>query len=169
MTPRGPDELLWAAVALIIVPDPDAFLLIRRAERSGDPWSGHLALPGGRRQPEDADLLATAIRETHEEVGIVLERLNLATALEDVVPRTPVLPPVAVRPFVFHLAERPPIVPNPEVAATAWIELDPLRSPDARHEIELELRGQRRIFPAYGTSIGPVWGLTERILSLLLR
>ena len=168
MTGGRPDELHWAAVALIIVPDPDAFLLIRRAERSGDPWSGHLALPGGRRQAEDADLLATAIRETREEVGIVLERVNLATALEDVVPRTPVLPPVAIRPFVFNLAERPPIVPNPEVAATAWIELGPLRSPDARHEIELDLRGQRRIFPAYRTTIGPVWGLTERILTLFI-
>ena len=169
MSTGRPDELHWAAVALIIVPHPDAFLLIRRAERTGDPWSGHLALPGGRRQAEDEDLLATAIRETREEVGVLLERVNLATALEDVVPRTPVLPPVAVRPFVFHLAERPPIVPNPEVAGTAWVELEPLRSPDARHEITLDLRGQRRIFPAYRTAIGPVWGLTERILSLVLR
>lgn len=169
MTARPPDELHWAAVALIVVPDPDAFLLIRRAERTGDPWSGHLALPGGRRQTEDIDLLATAIRETREEVGIVLERMNLAAALEDVVPRTPVLPPVAVRPFVFNLAERPPIVPNPEVAGTAWIELDPLRNPEAREELALDVRGQRRIFPAYRTAIGPVWGLTERILTLLLR
>ena len=168
MTGGAPDELQWAAVALIVVPDPDAFLLIRRAERAGDPWSGHLALPGGRRQPEDADLLATAIRETREEVGVVLERLNFATALEDVVPRTPVLPPIAVRPFVFHLAERPPIVPNPEVAGTAWIELEALRNPDSREEIAFEVRGQRRIFPAYRTAIGPVWGLTERILTLLL-
>jgi len=162
------DGLRWAAVAVILVPDPEAFLLIRRADRADDPWSGHLALPGGRWHADDADLLATAIRETREEVGIVLEPVNLAATLPDVVPRTPVLPPVAIRPFVFHLAERPPIVPNPEVAGTAWVELAPLRLPDARHEVLMDVRGQRRMFPAYRTPIGPVWGLTERILSLLL-
>ncbi|MBA3258253.1 MAG: NUDIX domain-containing protein, partial [Gemmatimonadales bacterium] len=65
-------ELIWAAVALVLVPDPDSVLLIRRAERTGDPWSGHMALPGGRRDSEDSDLIATAIRETAEEVGLQL-------------------------------------------------------------------------------------------------
>jgi 8-oxo-dGTP pyrophosphatase MutT (NUDIX family) len=163
-----PDELQWAAVALIVTPDPEAFLLIRRADRADDPWSGHLALPGGRQHEGDADLLATAIRETREEVGVILEPTNLAGTLGDVVPRTPVLPPLAIRPFVFNLLERPPVVPNPEVAGTAWVELAPLRLPDARHEIAMEIRGQRRLFPAYHTPVGSVWGLTERILSLLL-
>ena len=164
----APDEMRWAAVALIVVPDPEAFLLIRRADRAGDPWSGHLALPGGRWHPDDADLLATAIRETKEEVGIILEPTNLAGTLADVVPRTPVLPPISVRPFLFNLAERPPIVPNPEVAGTAWVELAPLRVSGARHELAMEIRGDRREFPAYRTPLGSVWGLTERILSLLL-
>src|SRR5688572_27389789 len=78
--------LIWAAVAIIIAPDPDAILLIRRAERAGDPWSGHMALPGGRREPGDLDLLATAIRETSEEVGIRLGSEQLVGTLEDVVP-----------------------------------------------------------------------------------
>ena len=164
----APDEMRWAAVALIVAPDPESFLLIRRADRAGDPWSGHLALPGGRWHADDADLLATAIRETREEVGIILEPTNLAGTLADVVPRTPVLPPISVRPFVFNLAERPPIVPNPEVAGTAWVALAPLRLPDAHQELAMEIRGERRKFPAYRTPLGSVWGLTERILSLLL-
>jgi 8-oxo-dGTP pyrophosphatase MutT (NUDIX family) len=164
-----PDDVRWAAVALIVAPDPEAFLLIRRAVRADDPWSGHLALPGGRWHEDDTDLLATAIRETREEVGIILEHTSLAATLEDVVPRTPVLPPLAIRPFVFHLAERPPIVPNPEVAGTAWVELASLRLPDARHEIAMDFRGERRMFPAYHTPIGSVWGLTERILTLVLQ
>ncbi len=45
-------------------------LFIRRAGRAGDRWSGHVALPGGKRDPEDADDLAAAIRETMEEVGL---------------------------------------------------------------------------------------------------
>lgn len=164
-----PDDVRWAAVALIVAPDPEAFLLIRRADRADDPWSGHLALPGGRWHEDDTDLLATAIRETREEVGIILEHTDLFATLEDVVPRTPVLPPLAIRPFVFHLPERPPIVPNPEVARTAWVELGPLRLPDARHEVAMDIRGERRMFPAYRTPMGSVWGLTERILTLVLR
>ena len=100
-------SLLWAAVAVVLVPSPDAVLLIRRAERSGDPWSGHMALPGGRREDIDLDLIATAVRETWEEVGLTLTHADLLGSLDDVVPRTPVLPPIAVRPYVFSLPERP--------------------------------------------------------------
>ncbi|MCA9764471.1 MAG: NUDIX domain-containing protein, partial [Gemmatimonadetes bacterium] len=68
-TPREVHDPLrrQAAVALLLVPAPDRLLLIRRADRLGDPWSGHLALPGGRQEPADASLLETAIRETAEE------------------------------------------------------------------------------------------------------
>jgi len=54
--------------------DPEV-LFIKRATREGDKWNGHVALPGGRRDPEDEDDLATAVRETIEEVGIDLETL----------------------------------------------------------------------------------------------
>jgi 8-oxo-dGTP pyrophosphatase MutT (NUDIX family) len=58
-----------AAVAILLVPDPDSMLLIRRAERGDDPWSGQMGLPGGRRHATDPDLRHTAVRETLEEVG----------------------------------------------------------------------------------------------------
>ena len=44
-------------------------LMIKRAEAEGDPWSGHVACPGGRMEPEDHDLAVTAVRETLEETG----------------------------------------------------------------------------------------------------
>ncbi|MEP6687797.1 MAG: NUDIX domain-containing protein, partial [Gemmatimonadales bacterium] len=88
---------------MVLVPSPDAVLLIRRADRAGDPWSGHMALPGGRREETDPDLVATAVRETFEEVGLSLAPADLLGSLDDVVPRTPVLPPIAVRPYVFAL------------------------------------------------------------------
>jgi 8-oxo-dGTP pyrophosphatase MutT (NUDIX family) len=168
VTDAGDTTLMWAAVAVVLVPSPDAVLLIRRAERAGDPWSGHMALPGGRRDPEDEDLVATAVRETFEEVGLRLDRTDLLGGLDDVVPRTPVLPPIAVRPFVFGLAERPPLKPNPEVAGVSWVQLDHLLHPETYHSARLEVRGEPREFPAYRVDESIVWGMTERILTGLL-
>lgn len=165
---EGDASLIWAAVAVVLVPSPDAVLLIRRAERAGDPWSGHMALPGGRRDAEDEDLIATAARETLEEVGLRLDRDDLLGGLDDVVPRTPVLPPIAVRPFVFGLAQRPDLTPNPEVAGVRWVHLDHLLHPETYHSARLEIRGEPREFPAYRVDESIVWGMTERILTGLL-
>jgi len=164
----GDASLIWAAVAVVLVPSPDAVLLIRRADRAGDPWSGHMALPGGRREPHDEDLVATVVRETFEEVGLRLDRADLLGGLDDVVPRTPVLPPIAVRPFVFALTERPALTPNPEVAAVRWVLLDHLLHPETYHSARLEIRGEPREFPAYRVDESIVWGMTERILTGLL-
>ena len=172
LTPHRPSleadsSLLWAAVAAILVPSPDAILLIQRAERHGDPWSGHMALPGGRREPGDTDLLATAVRETREEVGISLGSETIAGCLEDVVPRIPTLPPVAVRPFVFLLAERPNIVLNMEVAAARWVSLADLLKPGAYAGVDLEQPAGRRVVQAYKVGQDIIWGMTERILTSL--
>jgi 8-oxo-dGTP pyrophosphatase MutT (NUDIX family) len=155
-------------VAVVVVPNPDAVLLIRRAERTGDPWSGHMALPGGRRDPEDEDLTATAMRETAEEVGLELPRASLLGTLDDVVPRTPVLPPIAVRPCVFALPARPPLTLNPEVAAARWVSLDHLLHPDTYHSVRIQIRGENRAFPAYQLEDAIVWGMTERVVTSLL-
>jgi 8-oxo-dGTP pyrophosphatase MutT (NUDIX family) len=160
--------LIWAAVSAVLAPSPDALLLIRRAKRAGDPWSGHMALPGGRREPGDASLLDTAIRETREELGLALDPSALLGTLDDVIPRTPVLPPVAVRPFVFSLAERPALTPNAEVAAAAWVPLDHLLHPETHHTARIEVRGAPRDTPAYRFEDTVVWGMTERILTGLL-
>ncbi len=168
--PTAADDpgLIWAAVAVLIAPDPDAILLIRRADRPGDPWSGHMALPGGRREPEDSSLLATVIRETGEEVGVELLPERCLGTLEDVVPRSPVLPPIAVRPFAFVLPERPPLRLNPEVAAAQWVTLDDLLKPPGYHLATLEIGGQNRDVQAYRLHDAIVWGMTERILTGLL-
>jgi 8-oxo-dGTP pyrophosphatase MutT (NUDIX family) len=160
--------LMWAAVAVVIAPDPDAVLLIRRADRPGDPWSGHMALPGGRHQPSDPDLLSTVIRETREEVGIDLVREQLLGGLDDVVPRNPVLPPIAVRPFAFLLTARPRLVLNPEVAASQWVTIEDLLQPGGYHLASLEVGGQIRDVQAYRLADTVVWGMTERILTGLL-
>jgi 8-oxo-dGTP pyrophosphatase MutT (NUDIX family) len=169
-TPRTVEEpgLARAAVALIVAPDPDAILLIRRADRIGDPWSGQMGLPGGRNGPADADLLQTAIRETGEEVGIALSPTDLAGALDDVAPRSPHLPPLMVRPFLFMLPQRPMVVPNHEVADHLWVEWESLLHPDSYGPFSIRLGDAIREFPAYHVSPVPVWGMTERILAPLV-
>src|SRR5215471_21768996 len=83
-TLRG-DERFAAVAAILRDREGEAeVLLIRRAQKTGDPWSGHMAFPGGRQDPSDLDLLHTAVRETQEEVGLELSPgRNLIGRLDD--------------------------------------------------------------------------------------
>src|SRR5205809_3730028 len=89
------------------------------------------------------------------------ERLGV---LDDLYPRTPILPPVVVRPFVFALARRAALVPSDEVQRAFWLPLGRLSEPGARREATLTLRGGSRTFPAYLVDEEPICGMTERIL-----
>ncbi len=159
------DRLIWAAVAIIIAPDPESLLLIRRAERDGDPWSGQMALPGGRRDRRDTDLEHTARRETMEEVGISLAPASALGALDDFAPSTPVLPPVAVRPFVFHLDHRPSLTLSDEVDTANWVSLEELHDSGNYYDTTVMAGGTEFVRPAYHLACGVVWGLTERLLT----
>jgi 8-oxo-dGTP pyrophosphatase MutT (NUDIX family) len=157
-----------AAVALLLTANPDRLLLIRRAEREGDPWSGNLALPGGRWHAEDADLLATAIRETSEETGVSLDRAWCRAQLDDLVPTSAALPPILVRPFVFLLPEA--IAPglSNEVAHAAWIPLADVVAEGVYRPHTIEVRGAPRTVSGYHLPEGFLWGMTERILTPVL-
>ena len=168
-TDHLPGERPRAAVALVLAPGPDSILLIRRAERDGDVWSGHVALPGGRAGPEDPDLEATAERETFEEVGVVLSPGTLLGRLDDLAPSSPVLPPIVVRPFVFRLARQEKLIPNREVAAAKWIPLDDFLGPGILRPTEHQRHGTLVRMVGYHLEIGVVWGLTERILTSFLQ
>ena len=161
-------ESSWAAVAVIVAPEPDAVLLIRRAERAGDPWSGHIGLPGGRLDPADQDLSQTALRETSEEIGWQLDSQRLLGTLPDVWPRTPLPRLIVVRPFVFAAAERTELVLSDEVAEAFWAPVSELRDPAIYRETVIELQDERRGFPAFHLGPHIIWGLTERILTPLL-
>lgn len=155
-------------MAVIVAPDPESVLLIRRAERAGDPWSGHIGLPGGRADPGDSGLQATAVRETAEEIGWSLGQSELLGELDDVWPRTPLPKIVVVRPFVFAVSERGTIAPSAEVAEAFWVSIRELQQPDIYRDTPLQVRGKEMVFPAYHLTQGVVWGLTERILTPLL-
>ncbi len=158
-----------AAVALILRPlaDDDAeVLLIRRAVRAGDPWSGQIGLPGGRFEPDDASLEATALRESFEEVGIDLRADGrVLGALDEIRPRTPVLPPIIVRPYVVVLDRSPALVLSDEVAEARWVRLRELLVPGARVNTSVTVRDYRMQVDAYRHGDFTIWGMTERILT----
>ena len=163
--------MIPAAVAVILHDGDEGLeaLFIQRAVRAGDTWSGQIAFPGGRRDPGDADLRATAIRETMEEVGVDLSAAEPLGVLDDLYPRTPVLPPVVVRPFVFALTARPTIVVGPEVQDAFWVSFRALQAPAARGEVIVDHPGiPRRVLPAYTLGNRTIWGMSERILTPLI-
>lgn len=143
-----------AATALVLVPGDTSLELavIQRTERPGDRWSGQMALPGGKRDTADADLAATARRETHEEIGVTLgEPLG---RLDDHRSRSR---PGTVACFVFGLRERPVLRPQAtEVAAASWLPLDALVDPD--RSTHLRYAGMR--FPGIAHDGQVIWGLT---------
>lgn len=157
-----------AAVALLLRERAGGLelLLIRRAERAGDPWSGHVALPGGRAQAGDADLAATAARETREEVSIdVAAHGRLLGELDELAPRSVRIPTIVVSPFVFHVEPGVRASPNHEVQTAAWVPVDELLRPDAVTHYLHELGdGNTLTFPALDARGWVVWGMTHRIL-----
>jgi 8-oxo-dGTP pyrophosphatase MutT (NUDIX family) len=159
-----------AAVALVLRPSDVAddleLLLIRRATRAGDPWSGQVGLPGGRVAAGDASLEATARRETHEEVGLDLTARGTALgALDELRPRTPILPPIIVSPFVWAIDHRPNLTLNHEVADLRWVRLGQLFAPTTRVQTTVEVRNGRMDVSAFQFGDFTVWGMTERILT----
>ena len=167
----APSEPLQAAVALVVrAGDALEVLLIKRAKRAGDPWSGHMALPGGRRDAEDESLLHTAMRETREETGVALaERGVHLGRLEEVRPQSASLPRLSVTPHVFGVpAGTRALVASAEVEAVHWVAIDRLRHSDTRNEVEIPLPGGARSFPCLTVGDDVVWGLTYRILDEFL-
>jgi 8-oxo-dGTP pyrophosphatase MutT (NUDIX family) len=164
-------DFLQAAGALVIRGnDHLELLLIKRARSERDPWSGHMALPGGRRDPEDASIQETSIRETQEEVGLDLAAVGVHLgALEEVATASPRLPKLTIAPFVFGVPhEADAWVASEEIEAVHWVKVDDLRDPANHGRLHLELPGGARIFPSYEIAGETVWGLTHRIISQFL-
>jgi len=165
------EAYLQAAVSVVVRARPDLeLLLIKRAQSERDPWSGHMALPGGRRDPGDRDLQSTAVRETLEETGVDLDRHGRVLGrLEVVAPSSPRLPKLTISPFVFGVEQRIEArVASPEIERIFWVPLDHLRDPAHHTHVEVPLPGGDRRFPCYEVADEIVWGLTHRILRQFL-
>lgn len=160
-----------AAVALLLRADESglSLLFIERAEHPGDPWSGHLAFPGGRTEPQDADPRAAAQRETAEEIGLDLARAAYLGRLDDLTGATL---PVLVSGFVYHVDQAGPLALSREVRQVFWVPLEILLDPGRQVERTFDFSGAERRFPGIDL-LGPdrpvLWGITYRFVAHLLQ
>ena len=154
-----------SAAVLVCLHDEDV-LLVRRRTDPRDRWSGHIGLPGGRHEHTDVDLLATALRETHEELGFhALEHGRLLGALGTHLARHRRPDDLAIGVFVAELAARPPLVLSDEIVAAHWIGLSALERTRA------QVPEKEEDVPAYTPDSAEgelvVWGITYGILERL--
>jgi 8-oxo-dGTP pyrophosphatase MutT (NUDIX family) len=136
-------------------------LVIRRAENELDPWSGHMALPGGGREPGDESVYDTARRETLEEIGINLDEGRFLGRLDDVGPRT-IPGQLVISTVVVAIDAEPGPVDRREVVEAFWVPVDRLV------DEEVEIPAFPGSWPAFTyQNHYVIWGLTHRILMQL--
>ncbi len=156
-----------AVVALLLHesgPELDV-LLIHRAERINDPWSGQIGLPGGRVEHTDLSTRAAVKREVSEEIGLDLDNhgrelgtLSIGSPMRRL--------DMKVQPWVYALTSRPEIRISPEVQEAFWSSVISL--PSLMTSTEIEIRGTRREVDAFLVNGRVVWGYTYRVLDELL-
>jgi 8-oxo-dGTP pyrophosphatase MutT (NUDIX family) len=165
LTKDGPN----AAVAAILTRDPDpGILFIHRVAHEGDPWSGHIAFPGGRIEETDGSPRAAAERETMEEVGLDLGEGRLLGRLSDLTGSTM---PVCVSCHVYSLPSIPDLSPNEEVEDAFSIRLSDLADRQRWVDAEFTIRGGMKPYPAIDLGLDGkplLWGLTYRFVIQLL-
>ncbi len=164
--PEVPGERM-ASVAITLNWDGSLkTLMIKRAHRKRDPWSGQVAFPGGRMEPKDESIIETAVRETKEEVGIDLARF--ARYLGHLGTFRTHTGTMLVAPCVFILGRKKRVRPNAEVASYRWIPVEVFFRERSRSMFYLERGGARERFPAYVYRDYVIWGLTYRMISFLI-
>ncbi len=172
---RSPSRVLTpkrAAVAALLRYEREApdVLLMQRATRSGDRWSGQISFPGGREEDHDEDLLATAVRETREEVGVDLAssaRLLGRTDAVRAIARGKVLP-MSITPFVFVETAPSQLALNHEAVAAFWFPLGRAASGELDDTYEYRAGPVHLSLPCWRFEDRVVWGLTHRMLRSLI-
>ncbi|HEX4920431.1 MAG TPA: CoA pyrophosphatase [Candidatus Bathyarchaeia archaeon] len=163
----GSSDPVDAVVAVLLdeIGSDLEILLIHRAERADDPWSGQIGLPGGRVRRTDLSTKDALRREVQEEVGVDVDVdgeelgwLSISSPMRNL--------DVKVQPWVFGLHRRPGVNVGQEVQNAFWVPLT--RLPSLRSSAEIEIRGMKRTVEAFLVDGYIVWGFTHRVLNELL-
>ena len=129
-----------------------------------------MAFPGGRQDPEDVSSLSTAIRETREEIGVVLTEADTLGPLSPLrVPYRVSNAPLVIEPHVFCTEQELHVVPNEEVAGVYFFALESLLRGDGRGVFTLPHRGEDYKLDCIDQQGVRIWGLSLRILDELLQ
>ena len=165
------ERIRQAAVTILLREQHSAaeLLIIKRAEHPNDPWSGHLALPGGRADATDAHLIATAARETWEEVGISLTmEEHYIGRLETHLPVNPRLPQIEITPLIAVAPNEMTLQLSYEVAEAFWMPVRALQASGLSETYRFRHQNTILKYPAYPSPHGAIWGITQRILTEFL-
>lgn len=165
MMPAPPSSKHRAAVALVLSGADNALSLcfIKRAPHPNDPWSGHMALPGGRFEPSDIDSRSVAVRETFEEVGITLKPEHAIGPLSEMpIAKHPHPLAGVLSPHVFYVggSALPFTIDPGEVAEAFWIPLRHICDPESQSVLSWDDKD----YPGIEFQGEIVWGLTLRVL-----
>lgn len=171
-SPAEPLPSKRAAVAISLrlgVSGPE-MLMIQRAVREGDPWSGHMGFPGGRKDASDATDVACAKRETLEEIGFDLDTYGeLICQLSDVNTGWRAdRPEMLVAPFIFRVDSTPDFELNHEVDDTLWVPLSFLLDDANRSRHQWDWRGEVLESDAFTYDNHLIWGLSLMMIDELL-
>lgn len=154
-----------AAVLVLIAPMVEAglhvVLTLRSSRLRGH--SGQVSFPGGRKDPEDATLRETALRETCEELAICNEKIDILGTLDDFW-----IPPsnYMVTPFVGVLPYFPRMTPNPiEVERAFTLSLATLVDDGIKRSKPMTFGKYTVDVPYYQVEGYTVWGATAMMLS----
>jgi 8-oxo-dGTP pyrophosphatase MutT (NUDIX family) len=158
-----PWDYAKAAVAILVKPKKNdlEFFLVKRAEVDDDPWSGDMAFPGGKKNPQDKTLIDTAVREVLEETSVDLRQKKAIGFMEPIY--SSVRKTLAVQPVVYRFDEYPEIHLNYELTKYIWAPLSEMK----RGKTNAVIKGWEG--PVYQVQGETVWGLTFRMLEKLFK
>jgi 8-oxo-dGTP pyrophosphatase MutT (NUDIX family) len=163
-----------AAVAIIVQEHPElgpAFLMIQRAEKDGDPWSGQMAFPGGKHDTDDEHITHTALRESFEELGLEENLLQRFGRLSDILARPYRIQqkPMVVSPLLFHPRGELHCQPNEEVADVLWVPITHFTQPENRQSMRWNKHGHQLELPCYYYKDKQIWGLSLLMIDEFLK
>ena len=155
-----------AAVLMLITDEEHPHVILTRRTSGLSSHAGEVAFPGGKRDPEDPNLIATALRETEEEIGISGSEIRILGSLSDILSKHK----LRVEPWVGLVSPQVNLIPNPdEIESVFRVPISFLMEPgSARFDQFQGFDGKTRYAPAWDYQGYDIWGLTAWVLAELL-